>query len=206
MNGSLPFSEACERNKKPILEVLENVLPKRGFILEIGSGTGQHAVFFAEALSTFKWQPSDVPENLPALTARIEQEGGENIKPPIALDVLKDDLSAWPERILTAAFSANTTHIMSWEMVRAMFAGLGQKLKPRGVFCLYGPFNVNGKYTSDSNRVFDLELKSRDPDMGLRDVSTLETLAGKHDISLQDRIELPANNMCLVFARNDIKR
>lgn len=206
MNESLPFSEACERNKKPILEVLEKFLPRRGFLLEIGSGTGQHAVFFAEAFKTFKWQPSELPESIPSLTARIEQEGGENIQSPIALDVLNDDLSAWPERILTAAFSANTAHIMNWEMVRAMFTGLGQKLKPRGVFILYGPFNVNGKYTADSNRRFDLQLKSRDPEMGLRDVKTLETLAGKHELTLKESIELPANNMCLVFARNDIRR
>lgn len=206
MNESLPWSEACERNKKPILEVLQRFLPRRGFILEIGSGTGQHAVFMAEALGTFKWQPSDLPENLPALTARIEQEGGDNIKPPIALDVLKDDLSAWPERILTAAFSANTAHIMNWDMVRAMFAGLGQKLKQRGHFFLYGPFNVDGRYTSDSNRMFDIDLKSQNPEMGLRDVKTLETLASKNDMTLKEAIELPANNMCLVFAKNDIRR
>jgi len=206
VNESLPWSEACERNKKPILEVLQRFLPRRGFILEIGSGTGQHAVFMAEALSTFKWQPSDLPENLPALTARIEQEGGSNIKPPIALDVLKDELSAWPERILTAAFSANTAHIMNWEMVRAMFTGLGQKLKQRGVFFLYGPFNVDGRYTSDSNRLFDIDLKSQNPEMGLRDVKTLETLAIKNDMTLREAIELPANNMCLVFTKNDIRR
>jgi cyclopropane fatty-acyl-phospholipid synthase-like methyltransferase len=206
MNEALPFSEACERNKSPILEVLQEHLPKRGFILEIGSGTGQHAVFFANALSTFKWQPSDVPANIPSLAARIEQEGGENLKQPIPLDVLNDDLSAWPERILTAAFSANTTHIMSWEMVRAMFTGLGQKLKPRGVFILYGPFNQDGQYTSDSNRNFDLQLKSQNPEMGLRDVRTLETLAGKHDMTLKDTVDLPANNKCLVFAKNDVQR
>lgn len=206
MNGSLPFSEACERNKNPILEVLEKHLPKRGFILEIGSGTGQHVVYFADRIKTFKWQPSDVPGNIPHLAARIEQEGGDNIKPPIALDVLSDDLSAWPERILTAAYSANTCHIMSWEAVRAMFAGLGQRLKPRGVFVLYGPFNMDGDYTSDSNRAFDIGLRSRNPEMGLRDLRTLETLARKNDMQLMERIDMPANNMCLVFARNDVQR
>ena len=206
MNEPLPFSEACERNKGPILEVLQENLPRRGFILEIGSGTGQHAVFFAESLTTFKWQPSDVPENLPALTERIEQEGGDNIQSPLAIDVVREDLSTWPDRILTAAFSANTAHIMSWEMVRAMFASLGEKLKPRGVFILYGPFNVGGQYTSDSNRAFDLQLRSRDPEMGLRDVRALETLAGKHDMTLKESVDLPANNKCLVFVKNDIKR
>ncbi|HKJ16682.1 MAG TPA: DUF938 domain-containing protein [Xanthomonadales bacterium] len=206
MNETLPFSEASERNKKPILEVLQKYFPTRGFVLEIGSGTGQHVVYFASNFPTVRWQPSDVPENIPNLTARVESEGGDNVKSPIPLDVLKDELTAWPERILTAAFSANTAHIMNWSAVRAMFAGLGTKLKPRGVFCLYGPFNVDGKYTSDSNRVFDIQLKSQDPEMGLRDVNTLETLANKHDISLIDSVPMPANNMTLVFARNDIRR
>ncbi len=206
MNATLPFSDACERNKKPILEVLEKYFPKRGYVLEIGSGTGQHIVYFASSFPTVRWQPSDVPENIPDLTARVEAEGGDNIKTPMALDVLKDDISAWPERILTAAFSANTAHIMSWPAVRAMFAGLGTKLKPRGIFCLYGPFNEGGKYTSDSNRSFDMQLKSQDPDMGLRDVQSLETLASKNDISLIDRVPMPANNMTLVFSRNDVRR
>ena len=206
MSDALSFSDACERNKKPILEVLEKYMPKRGLVLEIGSGTGQHAVYFAGKLGTIKWQPSEVPENLPGLTARIEAEGNEFVKPPIAIDVLKDDISAWPERILTAAFSANTTHIMDWQTVRGMFAGLGTKLKPRGVFCLYGPFNNGGKYTSDSNQAFDLRLKSQNPEMGLRDIQSLETLAGKNDMKLIDLVPMPAENMTLVFARNDIRR
>jgi hypothetical protein len=206
MNDGLPFSDACERNRKPILEVLQRHLPNRGFVLEIGSGTGQHVVYFAANMSTLKWQPSDLEENLPGLTARVESEGGENIKPPIKLDVLRDDLSAWPERVLTAAFSANTTHIMDWHSVRAMFAGLGKKLKRRGVFCLYGPFNVDGKYTSDSNRAFDLNLKSQNPEMGLRDVQSIEALALKNDMRMIDRIPMPANNQTLVFVRNDIVR
>ena len=206
MSDALSFSDACERNKKPILEVLEKYMPKRGLVLEIGSGTGQHAVYFAGKFGTIKWQPSEVPENLPGLTARIEAEGNEFVKPPIAIDVLKDDISAWPERILTAAFSANTSHIMDWQTVRGMFAGLGTKLKPRGVFCLYGPFNNGGKYTSDSNQAFDLRLKSQNPEMGLRDIQSLETLAGKNDMKLIDLVPMPAENMTLVFARNDIRR
>lgn len=206
MNDGLAFADHCERNKEPILEVLTNHFPDRGFVLEIGSGTGQHVVFFASKLKNLKWQPSELAENLPALTARIEQEGSSNIKPPIALDVLKDDLSAWPERVLSAAFSANTTHIMNWPEVRAMFSGLGQKLKPRGIFCLYGPFNESGKYTSDSNRAFDLQLKSQDPGMGLRDIRSLEALAAKNDMQLIDQVRMPANNETLVFRRNDVRR
>ena len=206
MNDALPFSDASERNKQPILEVLERHLPQRGFVLEIGSGTGQHVVFFAEKLKQLKWQPSELAENLPALNRRIEKEGGDNIKPAIALDVLDEDLSAWPERVLSAAYSANTAHIMSWNAVRGMFSGVGQKLKERGVFCLYGPFNEGGKYTSDSNRAFDMQLKSRDPEMGLRDVRSLESLAQKHNMRLLDQVAMPANNQTLVFIRNDRPR
>lgn len=203
---ALSFSDACERNKKPILEVLQQYFPKRGFVLEIGSGTGQHIVYFAENMPTLKWQPSDLAENIPALTARIEAEGGENIKPPITLDVSAGGDAAWPERVLSAAFSANTAHIMSWQMVRDMFAGVGSRLKERGVFCLYGPFNLDGKYTADSNRAFDLQLKSQDPQMGLRDVRSVQTLAEKNNMRLVNRIGMPANNQILVFLRNDNPR
>lgn len=202
MNDKLPFSDACERNKGPIWEVLEQHLPNRGFVLEIGSGTGQHVVYFAGKSKTVKWQPSDVAENLPGLEARIAAEGSDNIKPPIELDV-NHDLSAWPERVLSAAYSANTAHIMDWSSVRAMFEGVGKKLKERGVFCLYGPFNEGGQYTSDSNRAFDLQLKSQDPEMGLRDVQSLEALAGKCNMHIVDQIRMPANNQTLVFRRND---
>lgn len=205
MNDQLPFSEACERNKEPILEVLENHLPNRGLVLEIGSGTGQHAVYFAGKLKTVKWLPSDVAENLPGLAARIEAEGSDNIQAPIELDV-NSDISSWPERVVSAVFSANTAHIMDWKSVRAMFAKVGEKLKERGVFCLYGPFNEEGKYTSDSNRAFDLQLKSQDPDMGLRDVQTLETLAAKSNMQMIDQVRMPSNNQTLVFRRNDNAR
>ncbi|MDX1554421.1 MAG: DUF938 domain-containing protein [Xanthomonadales bacterium] len=205
-NGGLAFSDACERNKHPILEVLEQHFPKRGFVLEIGSGTGQHVVYFAEKMTTLKWQPSDLAENLPALVERVEAEGGDNVKPPIALDIRDGDEAGWPERVLSAAFSANTAHIMSWSTVRTMFEGVGKRLKERGVFCLYGPFNDHGKYTSDSNRAFDLQLKSQDPEMGLRDVKSLETLAEKFNMRLADQVRMPANNHTLVFVRKDNPR
>ncbi len=202
----LPFSDACERNKNPILEVLEQYFPKRGFVLEIGSGTGQHVVHFARKMTALKWQPSDVEENLPDLIARCDAEGSENIKPPIALDVRDKEAAQWPDRVLSAVFSANTAHIMSWSAVRAMFEGVGARLKERGVFCLYGPFNDHGKYTSDSNRAFDLQLKSQNPKMGLRDVQSLEILAGKNNMRLADQVRMPANNQTLVFIRKDNPR
>lgn len=206
MNNGLPFSDACERNKEPILEVLEQYMPNRGFVLEIGSGTGQHVVYFAAKLKSLKWQPSDREENLPGLSARIEAEGSDNIKPVIALDVLDGDAADWPDRVLSAAYSANTAHIMGWDAVRAMFEGVGKRLKERGIFVLYGPFNDGGKYTSDSNRAFDLQLKSQNPEMGLRDVQSLEVLAQKNNMHLTDQVRMPANNQALVFKRNDNAR
>lgn len=206
MNDAMTFSDACERNKQPILEVLEKYFPNRGFVLEVGSGTGQHIVYFAAKMPNVKWQPSDLAENIPGLVARIAAEGSDNIKPPIELDVLNDDPAAWPERVLSAAFSANTAHIMPWSTVRAMFQGVGKRLKERGIFCLYGPFNERGKYTSDSNRAFDLQLKAQDPEMGLRDVQSLEALAAKNDMRLLDQVQMPANNQTLVFIRNDRPR
>ncbi len=191
----LPFAPACERNKQPILDVLREALPARGLVLEIGSATGQHIVYFASHLQQLTWQPSDQQEYLPGLTARIQYEGGENIRPPIELDVTQ----TWPDQMFDAVYSANTAHIMSWDAVCAMFAGIGRCLRQGGVFCLYGPFNENGEFTADSNRAFDQQLRSRDPAMGIRDVRQLETQAAQQHIHLRQRHKLPANNQLLVF-------
>jgi cyclopropane fatty-acyl-phospholipid synthase-like methyltransferase len=192
----LPFAEACERNKKPILEALLQVLPSRGHVLEIGSGTGQHVVYFAPRFRNLTWQPTERRENLEGLNSRIRLEGGPTILPAIELEAF----GAWPDRQFAAAYSSNTAHIMSWEAVCAMFAGLGARLAPNGIFCLYGPFNVDGRYTADSNEQFDLQLKARDQAMGLRDVRALEVLAGRHHMTLVDSRRLPANNQLLVFS------
>lgn len=193
----LPFAEACERNKQPILDVLSQVLPPTGRILEIGSGTGQHIVFFAPRLPGLLWQPSDRRENLAGISLRIEYEGAENTLPPIELDVLE----RWPEQEFDAAFSANTAHIMAWEAVCAMFAGLGRQLVFGGLFCLYGPFNQGGNFTAPSNEEFDRQLRARVPHMGLRDIEALESLAESHQMSLEQQYEMPANNQLLVFRR-----
>lgn len=195
----LPFADACERNKQPILDVLIQVLPARGRILEIGSGTGQHVVFFAPRFPGLLWQPSDCREQLNGISLRIERDGGVNVLPPIELNVMK----CWPEEVFDAVFSANTAHIMAWPAVCAMFAGLERHLAAGGVFCLYGPFNQGGGYTSDSNEIFDLQLRSRDPNMGLRDIEALESLAEGHQMSLEVQYEMPANNRLLVFRRGN---
>lgn len=195
----LPFSDSCERNKGPILEVLKQVFPERGRVLEIGSCSGQHVVFFAPEFPGLSWQPSDCAEYLPGLEARIGQQGSVNVLEPLCLDVRK----AWPAGSYDAAFSSNTAHIMGWEAVCAMFAGVGRALTPGGVFCLYGPFNEEGEFTSDSNREFDQGLRARDPSMGIRDREALDSLAGDHQMKLRQQFRLPANNCVLVFQKID---
>jgi len=195
----LPFSDACERNKEPILEVLKQVLPDSGQVLEVGSGTGQHVVFFAAELSGLTWQPSDREENLPGLSQRIGMQMAGNIREAILLDVNKN----WPQGKFDAVFSSNTAHIMDWESVCAMFAGVGSLLPGSGVFCLYGPFNEQGKFTSASNERFNRSLREQDPVMGIRDLEALESLAGKHQMMLSHQFRLPANNSLLVFRKTE---
>lgn len=195
MTGELPFAEASERNKTPILEALLSLLPARGHLLEIGSGTGQHAVHFAPRFARLCWQPSDRREYLAGLNARIRADGPPNILPAIELDVCR----VWPDRSYAAVFSSNTAHIMSWPAVCAMFSGVGRRLAGGGAFCLYGPFNVDGCHTSASNEEFDRALRARDPDMGLRDVGALDSLARDRQMALTERIPMPANNQLLVF-------
>lgn len=197
MNRSVcaAFSPACERNKGPILAVLEEVLPGEGTVLEIGSGTGQHVVHFSAHLSGLRWQPSDREENLPGLRLRLHDEGGANILPPLTLDVT----GPWPDGKFEAVYSSNTAHIMSWAGVCDLFAGVASHLAADGVFCLYGPFNENGGFTSLSNAAFDEQLRKENPDMGLRDIADLENLAACHQLRLARRFLLPANNQVLLF-------
>ncbi len=197
MTTELPYSEACERNQAPILEVLLREFPEQGIVLEIGSGTGQHLAYFAPRRPALVWQPSDLAENLDGISARITQLDEANILPAIQLDVLK----SWPSKIFDAVFSSNTSHIMSWEVVCALFAGVGEHLAGGGVFCLYGPFNEDGRYTSVSNAEFDRQLRLRDPSMGLRDISALDSLARSHQMELEKRYRMPANNQLLTFRR-----
>ena len=193
--SNLPFSEACERNKEPILEALGRIFPTSGRVLEIGSCTGQHLVFFAPSFPELSWQPSDQLDYLEGLSARIRLEGSPNILEAIELDVSKK----WPGRIFDAVYSSNTAHIMSWESVCAMFAGVGSCLLPGGVFCLYGRFNEGGRFTTVSNQEFDCSLRARDATQGIRDLEALETLASGQQMKLTQQFRLPANNCLLVF-------
>jgi SAM-dependent methyltransferase len=193
-----PFSQACENNKQPILAVLRRVFTQPGQILEIGAGTGQHAVHFAANLPHLAWQPSDQAVNLPGARLWIEEAGLDNVSAPIELDVLK---TPWPIADADGVFSANTAHIMHWPAVRAMFAGVSRLLKSNACFCLYGPFKYSGRHTSDSNVRFDRYLQSQDPGMGVRDVSDLEELAADHEFELASDHAMPANNRMLVWRR-----
>jgi len=194
----LPFSEACERNKAPILEVLQVAYADRTQILEIGSGTGQHAVHFAAHLTHLTWHPTEQLAYLADLASRVKLEGPRNLRQPTVLDVKQ---TIWPLRRVDAIFSANTLHIMSWAEVEAMFRGVDTVLSAHGVVCIYGPFRYAGRYTSDSNRDFDLMLKERDSLSGLRDLTDVSALAARHALKLRADHDLPANNRLLEFVR-----
>lgn len=193
-----PFSQACENNKRPILEVLRRHLADVHELLEIGSGTGQHAVFFAAELPHLVWQPSDRRENHDGILAWIRESGRDNVRPPLELDVSDEP---WPITSTAAVFSANTCHIMSWEEVVDFFTGVGRILKPGGRFCLYGPFNYGGRYTSESNAVFDQMLRRRDPLSGIRNLEDLDDQAARAGLHQIEDNEMPANNRLLVWRK-----
>ena len=193
------FADACERNKGPILEVLKSAFASSHSVLEIGSGTGQHAVHFAAALRHVSWQPTELPEHLGALGERIRLEGTPNLRGPIALDVREHP---WRVPSVDAVFSANTLHIMAWSAVREFFRGAGAALGAEGVLCVYGPFRYEGRYTSDSNAEFDRWLKARDPVSGIRDFEALDELARGAGLVLAADHAMPANNRTLVWRRS----
>ncbi len=195
-----PFAESCEQNKHPILTVLREEFAQASTILEIGSGTGQHAVFFANALPHLRWQTSDRTENHPGILAWLHEDGGDNVRPPLPLNVSQDP---WPRHHYDGVFSANTVHIMGWTEVEKLFEGVGRVLTPGGRFCLYGPFNRDGKFTSESNARFDTWLKQRDPKSGIRDCAALDELAQKQSLQPVANHEMPANNRILVWQREE---
>ncbi|HEY4772331.1 MAG TPA: DUF938 domain-containing protein [Steroidobacteraceae bacterium] len=194
----LLFSEACERNKDPILQVLRGAFARSSQVLEIGSGTGQHAVHFAHHLPHLRWRPSDTAEHLDSLRARIVAEGTPNLALPVLLDVRAHP---WPVSDADGVFSANTLHIMSWEAVQEFFSGVGRVLKSGGVLSVYGPFRYAGRYTSESNAHFDVHLRERDPVSGIRDFEAVDALARKEGLELDSDHDMPANNRTLVWRR-----
>jgi cyclopropane fatty-acyl-phospholipid synthase-like methyltransferase len=196
---SYSISEACERNKGPILEILARVFAQSRAVLEIGSGTGQHGVHFATHLPHLIWQPSDRDEYLPGLQERIAHDGPPNLRAAIELDVRR---LPWKVPPTDAVFTANTLHIMGWDAVEDFFRGVGSVLSAQGLLCIYGPFRYDGRYTSESNARFDEYLQARDPRSGIRDFEAVERLAIARDLRLLADHAMPANNQLLVWHKS----
>ena len=190
-----PFSQACENNKDPILDILRDVFAHTNYVLEIGSGTGQHAAYFSQQLAPLIWQPADLPEHIPGISSWVEWAEQENLLTPLTLDVNQ----AWPITATAAVYSANTLHIMSWQSVQQFFAGIKQHLTEQGLLCVYGPFNYQGAYTSDSNAQFDQWLKARNPVSAIRDFEAVDQLAKNAGLTLLADHSMPANNRLLVW-------
>ena len=210
-----PFAPACERNQGPILDVLRTHFAGRRHVLEIGSGTGQHAVHFAAAMPWLHWQCADGPAYLPGIRLWLDEAGLPNTPAPLPLQAVAPHegvpgglmppppLPAQPHGLpgYDAVFSANTLHIMGWEEVQALFAGLPQVLAGEAVVAVYGPFNRDGTYTSDSNRDFDAWLKARDPRSGVRDLEAIQALAARAGLQPRADIDMPTHNRLLVWQR-----
>ena len=192
-----PFSEACERNRAPILDVLRELYVPVRRVLEVGSGTGQHAVHFAAALPHLVWQCSDVSAHLPGIQPWLDEAALPNLPPPIELDVNRP----LPDGPYDAVFTANTLHIMGWDEVQRLFAGLRRLLPTQGLFTTYGPFNIGGRFTSDSNARFDEWLKMRDAESAIRDFEAIDALAVAAGMRLLEDTPMPANNRLLVWRK-----
>ena len=193
-----PYAAACDENRDPILEVLKILLPRPARVLEIGSGTGQHAVHFARHLPQLTWLTSDRREYHPGIRLWLDEAALDNLRGPVELDVARDP---WPADAFDAIYSANTAHIMHWHEVVALFAGAGRVLIPGGLFVLYGPFNYGNRYTSESNARFDRSLRARDPESGIRNFEALDALASTNRMTLHRDVSMPANNRTLCWRK-----
>ena len=192
------FSQAAENNKEPIACILRDAFANVREVLEMGSGAGQHAVYFGQQLPHLVWRPSDLAPHLAGLQARLAAEAPANVLPPIALDVA---MQPWPVTDMEGVFSANAVHIMSWPHVAHMFKGIGQIISECATVCLYGPFRYGGDFTTPSNAEFDLWLKRRDPLSGVRDFEAVDALARAIGLRLVADHAMPANNQLLVWRR-----
>jgi SAM-dependent methyltransferase len=202
--GSVQFSKACERNKGPILAVLERWLPRPARVLEVGAGSGQHAVHFTQRLARLVWHPTELEPNLPALQERISAEGGLQPAEGSALGearVLDVSRGPWPEGPFDAVFSANTTHIMPKASVPDLLAGAARVLRAGGLLLLYGPFSEGGEHTAASNEAFDTQLRTISPQMGVRDADWISALAADQHFEPVADVVMPANNRTLIYRR-----
>ncbi|RBA25367.1 DUF938 domain-containing protein [Herminiimonas fonticola] len=196
------FSSACERNREPILAILDKEFADRKHVLEIGSGTGQHAVFFGAGLPQLIWQTSDLPQNHSSIQAWLQEAALKNVLPPIALDMSNAEWAVdLLDKDMDAVFTANTCHIMAWSEVEKMFAGAAHVLQAGGKLCVYGPFNYKGQFTSVGNAQFDASLRTQAAHMGIRDIEAMQELANAHGFIMQADHAMPANNRLLVWQR-----
>jgi len=191
-----PHAPSTERNREPILAALRGPFSDRQRLLEIGSGTGQHAVWFAAQLDHLSWQCSDLADKLPGIRAWLDDAALPNTPRPLALDVAR---GPWPGQRFDAVFSANTLHIMGWPAVQALFAGLPAVLTDDAVVAIYGPFNRHGSPTSEGNAAFDVQLRQQDPAMGLRDAEAIDALALPAGLLLHADLPMPANNALRIW-------
>lgn len=193
------FIAAAERNKGPIIDVLARVLPKRGVVLEIASGTGQHVAHFASALRSLTWQPSDPdPELRESIALRVRDERLSNVNPPVDVDVTR---LPWPLQTADALLCINLIHVAPWSATLALFEGAKGLLPTHRVLFLYGPYRRYGRHTSEGNAQFDADLRAHDPEWGLRDLETVSEVADRAGFVLTEIVEMPANNFSLVFRR-----
>jgi cyclopropane fatty-acyl-phospholipid synthase-like methyltransferase len=194
-----PYSVACDRNKEPILEVLKNtILPSDRRLLEIGAGSGQHAVYLAPFFPQLEWFPTDLSSNLAGMNLWLNEARIPNIQKPLRLDVSKDD---FPKLKFDVVFTANTFHIMHWKDCKALMKLLGHRLREGSRAIIYGPFKYNNEFTSESNAAFDASLKERDPLSGIRNFEDVTNNMSKNGFELVHDYEMPANNRTLVFNR-----
>jgi len=194
------FAPATERNRQPILDVLRRVLPPKGLVLEVASGTGQHVLFFSEHLPALEWQPTDTSSDaLRSIGAWVAEAARENLLPPLELDVRWPD---WPVTTADALMCINMIHISPWETTEALFRGASGLLTGGSHLITYGPYRLHGEHTAPSNSAFDESLRSRNAHWGVRDIDELAELGSRTGFTLQDRVDMPANNMTLVWTRS----
>ena len=199
----MPFSQACENNKQPILEILQQELQYFNHVLEVGSGTGQHSVYFAPRLAHLTWQTSDVSAHHATISAWHTEYPASNLYAPLAFDLAVDSLpmSLASNQLYDVVFTANTLHIISWSLVEKLFELVGEALPINGKLIVYGPFNENGYYTSAGNQQFDSSLRQRDAKSGIRHLEDIIALAKTYHLNLSDKYAMPANNQLLVFQK-----
>ena len=199
MRPAAQSAPAASRNREPILRVLRDILPRPGLVLEIASGSGEHAMWYATAFPDVTWQPTDRdPEALTSIASWRDTAGPPNLLPPLSLDAAAD---TWPVARADAVVSINMIHIAPWRAAQGLIAGAARVLSKNGLLFLYGPFRENGAHTSPGNAAFDADLRARDPSWGIRDLDDVAALASRHGFKAPERIPMPANNLSLVFRR-----